>query len=36
MLMTAKYDAMNPGALKRLAASGAVLKPFPPEVMDGC
>jgi len=36
MMMTAKYDAMNPVALKRLAASGAVLKPFPPEVMDGC
>ena len=36
MLMTAKYDAMNPVALKRLAASGAVLKPFSPEVMDGC
>jgi TRAP-type mannitol/chloroaromatic compound transport system substrate-binding protein len=36
MMMTAKYDAMNPVALKRLAASGAVLKPFSPEVMDGC
>jgi TRAP-type mannitol/chloroaromatic compound transport system substrate-binding protein len=36
MMMTAKYDAMNPVALKRLAASGAVLRPFPPEVMDGC
>jgi TRAP-type mannitol/chloroaromatic compound transport system substrate-binding protein len=36
MMMTAKYDAMNPVALKRLAASGAVLKPFTPEVMDGC
>ena len=29
-----KYDAINPGALKRLVAAGAVLKPFPPEVMD--
>ena len=28
MLMTAKYDGANPAALKRLAASGAVLKPF--------
>ena len=36
MLMTAKYDGANPAALKRLAASGAVLKPFPPEVMDAC
>jgi TRAP-type mannitol/chloroaromatic compound transport system substrate-binding protein len=36
MLMTAKYDASNPAALKRLAASGAVLKPFSPEVMEGC
>jgi len=34
--MTGKYDHGNPAALKRLAASGAVLKPFPPEVMDGC
>ena len=36
MLMTAKYDGANPAALKRLAASGAVLRPFPAEVMDGC
>ena len=34
--MTAKYDAQNPVALKRLVASGAVLRPFPPEVMDAC
>jgi TRAP-type mannitol/chloroaromatic compound transport system substrate-binding protein len=34
--MTAKYDAENPAAMKRLAAGGAVLKPFPPEVMDNC
>ena len=34
--MTAKYDAANPAALKRLVASGAVLKTFTPEVMDGC
>ena len=32
----AKYDAVNPQALKRLVATGAVLKPFPPEVMDAC
>jgi TRAP-type mannitol/chloroaromatic compound transport system substrate-binding protein len=34
--MTSKYDAQNPAALKRLAAAGAVLKPFPQEVMDTC
>jgi TRAP-type mannitol/chloroaromatic compound transport system substrate-binding protein len=34
--MTAKYDAGNPAALKRLASQGAVLKPFPQDVMDGC
>jgi len=34
--MTAKYDAANPAALKRLVASGAVLKAFTPDVMDGC
>lgn len=34
--MTAKYDALNPSALKRLVAAGAVLKPFPTEVMDAC
>ena len=31
-----KYDALNPAALKRLVAGGAVLTPFSPEVMDGC
>jgi TRAP-type mannitol/chloroaromatic compound transport system substrate-binding protein len=34
MLMTAKYDADNPVALKRLAAAGAVLRPWSPEIMD--
>jgi TRAP-type mannitol/chloroaromatic compound transport system substrate-binding protein len=34
--MTAKYDAGNPAALKRLVAGGAQLKPFPPAVMDAC
>ena len=34
--MTAKYDAVNPGALKRLVAGGAQLKPFPGPVMDAC
>ena len=32
--MTAKYDAANPGALKRLIAGGAQLRAFPPSVMD--
>jgi TRAP-type mannitol/chloroaromatic compound transport system substrate-binding protein len=34
--VAAKYDALNATALKRLAAQGAVLTPFSPEVMDGC
>src|SRR3954468_20420157 len=34
--MQAKYDAANPAALKRLVASGAQLRPFPPAVMDAC
>jgi TRAP-type mannitol/chloroaromatic compound transport system substrate-binding protein len=34
--MQAKYDAVNPPALKRLVAAGAVLKPFPPAVMEAC
>ena len=32
--VTARYDAGNPGALKRLIGSGAVLKAFPKEVLD--
>lgn len=32
----AKYDAVNPAALKRLVSQGAVLTPFSPEVMDAC
>ena len=32
--MTAKYDAQNPAALKRLVASGTQLKPFSKAVMD--
>jgi TRAP-type mannitol/chloroaromatic compound transport system substrate-binding protein len=31
--MQARYDARNPGALKQLVASGARLRPFPPDVM---
>jgi TRAP-type mannitol/chloroaromatic compound transport system substrate-binding protein len=32
--MTAKYDVLNPQALKRLVASGAQLRPFPQEIME--
>ncbi len=32
--MTAKYDAQNPAALRRLVAAGAQLRPFPRAVMD--
>ena len=32
--MMAQYDAKNPTALKQLIAGGAVLKPFPKDVMD--
>src|SRR5690625_4866084 len=32
--LIAKYDAGNPGALRRLIASGAELKAFPRDVMD--
>jgi len=31
--MIAKYDHENPGAIKRLVAAGAQLRPFPQEVM---
>ena len=34
--MTGKYDYVNPPALKRLIAAGAILKPFPQEVLEGC
>jgi TRAP-type mannitol/chloroaromatic compound transport system substrate-binding protein len=32
--MLAKYDAVNPPALKRLLAQGTQMRPFPPSVMD--
>jgi TRAP-type mannitol/chloroaromatic compound transport system substrate-binding protein len=32
--MQAKYDAVNPAALKRLVGSGTVLRPMPRPVMD--
>ena len=34
--MLAKYDAGNPGALKRLLAGGAKLQPFSPAIMEAC
>jgi TRAP-type mannitol/chloroaromatic compound transport system substrate-binding protein len=33
-LMQAKYDAGNPAAMKRLLAGGAVLRAFPPAVIE--
>jgi TRAP-type mannitol/chloroaromatic compound transport system substrate-binding protein len=33
---TGRYDARNPGALKRLVAGGAQLRPFPQSVMEAC
>ena len=32
--MQARYDALNPGALKKLAASGAQLRPYSTEILD--
>jgi TRAP-type mannitol/chloroaromatic compound transport system substrate-binding protein len=32
----AKYDAVNPGALRKLVAAGTQLRPFPREVMEAC
>src|ERR1700694_3485136 len=34
--VTGKYDYVNPPALKRLVAAGAILRPFPQEVMESC
>jgi TRAP-type mannitol/chloroaromatic compound transport system substrate-binding protein len=34
--MMAKYDAGNPGALKRLLAGGAQLRPFSQSVLEAC
>jgi TRAP-type mannitol/chloroaromatic compound transport system substrate-binding protein len=34
--MQAKYDAVNPGALRRLLASGTKLMPFSTPVMEAC
>ena len=32
----AKYDAVNPGAIKRLVAAGTKLTPFPQDMMEAC
>ena len=32
----AKYDQLNPGAIRRLVAAGVQLKAFPAPVMDAC
>src|SRR6478735_7462492 len=34
--MVAKYDALNPAALKRLIANGVKLQPFPNDIMAAC
>ena len=34
--MMARYDTLNPAALRRLVANGAILRPFSEEVLDAC
>ncbi len=34
--VTGKYDYVNPPALKRLMVAGAILRPFPQEVLEAC
>jgi TRAP-type mannitol/chloroaromatic compound transport system substrate-binding protein len=34
--ITGKYDYVNPPALKRLMVAGAILRPFPHEVLESC
>jgi TRAP-type mannitol/chloroaromatic compound transport system substrate-binding protein len=36
MWMSAKYDAENPAALRRLVAQGTQLRPFSREILDAC
>jgi TRAP-type mannitol/chloroaromatic compound transport system substrate-binding protein len=36
MIMMARYDMLNPAALRRLVKAGAILRPFSEEVLDGC
>jgi len=35
-IMMARYDMLNPAALRRLVKAGAILKPFSEEVLDAC
>src|SRR6476620_6620193 len=34
VVMQARYDAVNPGALKQLVANGTKLRPFPPDMIS--
>jgi TRAP-type mannitol/chloroaromatic compound transport system substrate-binding protein len=34
--MLAKYDAINPPALRRLVAAGVVIRQFPQPVLEAC
>jgi TRAP-type mannitol/chloroaromatic compound transport system substrate-binding protein len=34
--MMAKYDGLNPAALKRLVSAGAKLQPFPQDALEAC
>jgi TRAP-type mannitol/chloroaromatic compound transport system substrate-binding protein len=34
--MMAKYDILNPKAMRQLVGEGAKLRPYPPEVMEAC
>jgi TRAP-type mannitol/chloroaromatic compound transport system substrate-binding protein len=34
--MQARYDMLNPGALRRLVKAGAILRPFSEQVLDAC
>ncbi len=34
--MQARYDALNPPAIRKLVGGGAQLRPFPPDVLEAC
>ena len=34
--MQARYDMLNPGAIRRLVEAGAILRPFSEQVLDAC
>jgi TRAP-type mannitol/chloroaromatic compound transport system substrate-binding protein len=36
LVMTARYDVMNPASLRKLVSTGAILRPFSEEVLDAC